>query len=280
MNFNGLKKLVILAIVPLVLASGNHVAFAGGAFSSMKNKQRATTHHITCSSRKLYASHDMSRINFETFNYDEFNKKCEHDQNLYGPWRIMAYEKIKHNSKFAGLMPEVTQDLIDVVNMFRQLATIKCVDYPFGDEEITATDDYPPIPEKEFIPASADDVAFQHGFSKPTDSSKFEKVVEDCRREWNLAHDYKEPIRSSKEALEKTLRILKPAYGDADPFCNERVRVSYDTINKIYRIIADVKRDKDVIYSGYENMCQSVVLAASGEVISIDCKDYYLRKLV
>lgn len=260
---------MVLGLIPLMLASGNNiVVLAGGTFSCMENK------------RRLYASHDMSRIVSKTFNYDEFNKNCGHDQNLYGPWRFMAYMKIKHDPKFASLVPEVTQALIDVENMFRELATIKRVDYPFGDGEITATDDYPPIPEREFIPATADDVAFQHGFSKPTDSSEFEKVVEDCRREWNAMHDYKEQIRSPEEALEKALGILKPAYGDADPFCNERVRVSYDTIKKIYRIVADVKRDEDVIYSGYEDMCQSILLSASGEVISIDCKDYYLRKLV
>ncbi len=42
MNFNGLKKLVILAVAPLILASGNHVAFAGAGSSKPK---KSTLHH-------------------------------------------------------------------------------------------------------------------------------------------------------------------------------------------------------------------------------------------
>ncbi len=250
MNFKKLKKLVILAVSPIILSSGNHVAFAGGGASTMRSsgtgKQRS---YSVSSSEKRYATHDMSRIVYKTFNYTQCD---EYDNALLGPWRFMAYKKVEHDPKFKDLIPHESLRHLEVYNLFRELAAIK------GPEE--------------FVPMTVDDPDFKYMYHVPTENEDFEKVVEECRKEWNLVHDYKEIIRTPKEALEKALRVLKPACADRDPFANKSVEVSYDPIKRIYRIQPTTFIDKCI--------CRSVLLSADGEVISIDCEDDYLRKLV
>ena len=275
MNFSILKKMMVLAAVPLMLVSSNHIALAGGGFSTMKPKKKPTYYIYNKSYGEYYRTHDMSRIISETFTYVECSK---HDESLVGPWRYMAYKKIEHDPKFASLMPEETQNLLDVVNMMRELATIHSCDL---DAETVVVYDHTPPPEEEYVPFTMDDLVFNEGFIKPTENGDFEKIVEECRKEWNSVHDYKEPVHTPEEALEKALRILKAAYGERDPFCNKRVRVSYDPVKSIYRIITErTSLPEDVSYSDYKNMCQSIMLGANGDVISIDCKYDYLRKLV
>lgn len=91
MNFKSLKKIMILAVVPLMLTSGGNKVLAGGGASTMRNggtgKQCS---YSVSSSEKRYATHDMSRIVYKTFNYTKCGK---YDDNLFGPWRFMAYKK-------------------------------------------------------------------------------------------------------------------------------------------------------------------------------------------
>lgn len=297
MNFKKLKKLAILAVAPLILASGNHIVFAGGGASTMRKSstlasrqarggrlvmcpvrddyethyevhdisattpERAVESHVD-SSERHYETYDMSRIVYETFNY---TKRGYYDDNLFGPWRFMAYKRVEHNPKFESLIPEETARQVELENRLRRIEASFCWD---------GTGAPPPHPE--FIPITADDADFKYNYTLPTENKEFEKVVESCRREWNLVHDYKEPIASPEEALKKALRILKPAFEDKDPFCNKPVKVSYDPVKRIYQLKPISK------YAISETHVDSILLGANGDVISIDLHgaEDLLRRLV
>ncbi len=254
MIFKSLKKIMILAVVPLMLTSGGNKVLAGGGASTMRNggtgKQCS---YSVSSSEKRYATHDMSRIVYKTFNYTKCGK---YDDNLFGPWRFMAYKKVEHDPKFENLIPQETERQLDVHNMLRELANIR-------------------TPEQ-FIPMTADDPDFKYCYSWPTDNEEFEKIVEECRKEWNFAHGYKEPICNPEEALEKALRILKSAFEDKDPFCNKPVKVSYDPIKRVYQIEPISK------YTISEAHAERILLGANGDVISMDLRgnEDLLRRLV
>lgn len=254
MNFKSLKKIMILAVVPLMLTSGGNKVLAGGGASTMRNGGTGKRcSYSVSSSEKRYATHDMSRIVYKTFNYTKCGK---YDDNLSGPWRFMAYKKVEHDPKFENLIPQETERQLDVHNMLRELANIRTAE--------------------QFIPMTADDPDFKYCYSWPTDNEEFEKIVEECRKEWNFAHGYKEPICNPEEALEKALRILKSAFEDKDPFCNKPVKVSYDPIKRVYQIEPISK------YTISEAHAERILLGANGDVISMDLRgnEDLLRRLV
>lgn len=241
MNFNIWKSLAISALMPVMLVGGNNVALAGNVVPTMKGKS-------------YYETHDKSRITSEKFDYLDFSKKYSYSPISLGPWRIMAYRKVEHDPKFKSLIMAETTHQLDVYNMLRELAAIKS--------------------DKKFIPMTADDPDFQFMYGIPTANEEFEGIVEGCRREWNMVHDYKEPIGNSEEAVEKALRILNPAFAGKDPFLNKRIKVLYDPIRKVYLI----ENTDDV--PPHDQCVEYLVLDANGEVLSICCKEEYLRKLV
>lgn len=241
MNFNGLKSLTMAALIPVMLVGGNDVALAGNVVPTMKGKS-------------YYETHDMSRIISERFDYLSFSKKYSYPPTSLGPWRVMAYKKVEHDPRFKSVLMAETARQLDVYNMLRELATIGS--------------------EKKFIPMTADDPDFQFMYGIPTANKEFEEIVEGCRREWNMAHDYKKPISNSKEAVGRALRILGPAFADKDPFLNKRIKVIYDPIRKVYLI----ENANDV--PPHDQCVERLVLDANGEILSICCKEEYLQNLV
>ncbi len=266
MNFKSLKKIMILAVVPLMLTSGGNKVLAGGGASTMRNggtgKQCS---YSVSSSEKRYATHDMSRIVYKTFNYTKCGK---YDDNLFGPWRFMAYKKVEHDPKFENLIPQETERQVESENRLRMIANRMC-----WDPCLAGT---PPPPRKEVVLMTADDPDFKYMYHVPTENEDFEKAVEECRKEWNFAHGYKEPICNPEEALEKALRILKSAFEDKDPFCNKPVKVSYDPIKRVYQIEPISK------YTISEAHAERILLGANGDVISMDLRgnEDLLRRLV
>lgn len=235
---------ILSLILPLgMMVSNFPIVSAGGVVSTLKGSgsgSKTNSYSVVDTHPSFYSTHDMSRIVASTFNYTKCGK---YDDNLSGPWRFMAYARVKNDPKFDSLISQETERQLDLHNMLRELATIGT--------------------SKNFVPMTAQDPNFEYHYSWPTDNEDFEKIVEFCRREWNATHNYAEPIHNPEEALKKALRILKPAFEDKDPFCNKQTKVSYDPIKRIYQI------EPISTYTICEAHAAKILLGANGDVVSI-----------
>ena len=129
MNFKILKKLAILALAPLVLASGNHVAFTGGGVSTQKGG--STSGHFTYTnvgSKHLPTYEcglDITAFNIQTktlhfrvcadCSLREFTKYKITQQedklfiDLYGRWPAIFISK--SNGKFDYTLPDGVNEI-------------------------------------------------------------------------------------------------------------------------------------------------------------------------